>query len=269
MRLNVNHRTMYRFDPPMRGVAQSLRLWPSLFEGQAVLDWNVDIEGAVRGANFRDGAGDLIETATFLGSVETVVVDVTGTVETTDLSGMLRGHSEKVPPLAYVRRGPFTHASRAIRDLAEEATKGAENPLAEAHALADAIGEAIAYVPGQTDALTTAAEAFEAGRGVCQDHAHALVAAAICLDIPARYVTGYLHAEGDIADASHAWAEIYVRDLGWIGFDASNRVCPDERYIRLGSGFDAIDAAPIRGVSSGAGAEALSVDVKIIDAGQQ
>ncbi len=269
MRLQVNHRTSYRFDPPKRGVAQSLRLWPSLFDGQKILDWNVDIEGAVRGASFRDGAGDLIETATFLGSVENVVVEVSGTVETTDLSGVLRGHSEKVPPLAYVRRGPFTHASPAIRDLAEAAVKDAGSPIAEAHALATAVGEAIAYVPGETDERTTAAEALEAGRGVCQDHAHALVAAAISLEIPARYVTGYLHAVGAIAEASHAWADLYVRDLGWVGFDASNRICPDERYIRLGSGFDAIDAAPIRGVSQGSGAEALSVDVTIIDAGQQ
>jgi len=269
MRLKVNHRTTYKFDPPMRGVAQSLRLWPSLFDGQTVLDWNVDIEGAIRGANFRDGAGDLIETATFLGSVDTVEIAVVGTVETTDLSGVLRGHSEKVPPLAYIRRGPFTHASPAIRDLAETAIKSAESPIAQAHALAGAIGEAIAYVPGQTDAQTTASEALEAGRGVCQDHAHVLVAAAISLEIPARYVTGYLHAEGDIAEASHAWAELYVQDFGWVGFDASNRVCPDESYIRLGSGFDSIDAAPIRGVSQGAGVEALNVDVSVVDAGQQ
>jgi len=95
------------------------------------------------------------------------------------------------------------------------------------------------------------------------------VAAAISLEIPARYVTGYLHAEGDIAEASHAWAELYVQDFGWVGFDASNRVCPDESYIRLGSGFDSIDAAPIRGVSQGAGVEALNVDVSVVDAGQQ
>lgn len=269
MRLQVDHRTTYRFDPPMRGVAQSLRLWPSLFEGQIVLDWDVDIEGAIRGANFRDGAGDLIETATFLGSVNTVVVQVTGTVETTDLSGVLKGHREKVPPMAYVRRGPFTYPSAAIRELAHAAVEGAGDPLAKAHALAEAVSDTIAYTPGETDSQTTAAEALEAGHGVCQDHAHTLVAAAICLDIPARYVTGYLHAEGAVAEASHAWAEVHVDGLGWVGFDASNRVCPDERYIRLGSGFDSIDAAPIRGVSQGAGAEVMDVDVKILDAGQQ
>jgi len=268
MRLDVNHRTTYRFDPPMRGVTQSLRLWPSLFDGQNVLDWNVKIDGATRGANFRDGAGDLIETMTFRGSVDSVVVEVSGTVVTKDLAGVLQGHRERVPPLAYVRQGQFTRTNNTIRELARGAIAGAETPLAEAHALAAAVGEAIAYVPGETDSQTTAAEALETGRGVCQDHAHTLIATAICLEIPARYVTGYLHAEGDIADASHAWAELYVRDLGWVGFDASNLKCPDETYIRLGSGFDSVDAAPIRGVAQGNGVEALDVDVSVISSDQ-
>ena len=268
MRLEVNHRTTYHFDPVMRGVAQSLRLWPSLFEGQTVLEWSVDVAGANRGTQFRDGAGDYIETATILGDVESVHITVTGIVDTTDLSGVLRGHREKVPPMAYLRSGPFTKPNGAIRDLASEAVKDADNSLAAAHALANAIGNAIEYVSGETDSKTTASEALEKGRGVCQDHAHALIAAALSQDIPARYVTGYLHAEGGIAEASHAWAEIYVKDLGWVGFDASNGVCPDDRYIRLGSGYDAVDAAPIRGVAQGAGAETLDVDVSVIEAPQ-
>ena len=268
MRLEVNHRTTYHFDPVMRGVAQSLRLWPSLFEGQTVLNWFVDVAGAHRGTQFRDGAGDYIETATLLGDVDRVDITVQGVVETTDLSGVLRGHREKIPPMAYLRTGAFTKADGAIRELASAAVKGADSSLAAAHALANAIGNAIQYVSGETDSKTTAAEALEKGRGVCQDHAHALIAAALSQDMPARYVTGYLHAEGDIAEASHAWAEIHVADLGWVGFDASNGVCPDERYIRLGSGYDAVDAAPIRGVAQGAGAETLDVDVSVVEATQ-
>ncbi|MEM9754241.1 MAG: transglutaminase family protein, partial [Planctomycetota bacterium] len=86
--------------------------------------------------------------------------------------------------------------------------------------------------------------------------------------IPARYVIGYLHADGDIADASHAWAELYVENLGWVGFDAANGKSPDAHYIRLGSGFDAVDAAPIRGVAQGSGAEAMEIDVRVVKAGQ-
>ena len=63
--------------------------------------------------------------------------------------------------------------------------------------------------------------------------------------------------------ASHAWAEIWVAGLGWVGFDAANRCCPDDRYIRLGSGFDAAGAAPIRGVAQGTGEEAPDVSVAV------
>ena len=152
--------------------------------------------------------------------------------------------------------------------MAEKATSGASTPLDKAHALANAVRDAIAYTPGETDATTTAAEALAAGHGVCQDHAHALIAAALTQDIPARYAVGYLHATGSIAEASHAWAELFVDGLGWIGFDPANGVSPDENYIRIGSGLDAVDAAPIRGVASGAGAEAMNVDVEVTEAAQ-
>lgn len=268
MRLEIRHDTIYEFEPPMRGVAQSLRLWPSRFEGQSVVDWNVHIEGAVRGAAFRDAAGDKIETAVLLGPVDRVVVEVSGTVETTDLAGVLRGHRERINPAAYLRYTRSTKPDGALRDLAQTAVAEATADLERAHALSDAIAAAIAYTPGKTEHGTTAAEALAEGHGVCQDHAHALIAAALSLDIPARYVTGYLHAEGDIAEASHAWAELYIPDLGWVGFDASNGVCPNEHYVRVGSGFDALDAAPIRGVAQGQGTEAMKVDVNVVESAQ-
>ena len=241
MRLQIRHDTTYEFHPPMRGVVQSLRLWPSRCEGQVIIDWTVTVDGATRGAAFRDGAGDKIETAVVLGPVESVVVSVAGTVETTDLAGVLRGHREKIKPAAYLRHTGYTKPDSAFRDLARSAVDGVTGDLDRARA---------------------------EGHGVCQDHADALSAAAFSLDIPARYVTGYLHAEGGIAEASHAWAELHVPDLGWVGFDPSNGMCPNEHYVRLGSGFDALDAAPIRGVAQGMGTEALKVDVNVVEAAQ-
>jgi transglutaminase-like putative cysteine protease len=74
--------------------------------------------------------------------------------------------------------------------------------------------------------------------------------------------------DGAAHEAAHAWAEIYIQGFGWIGFDPANRCCPDARYIRLGSGLDAQDAAPIRGISRAVAAgadvgENLSVTVAI------
>lgn len=272
MRLSVRHATNYRFDPPMRGVVQSLRLTPSLCESQTVIAWSVQVPRAERGAAFRDGAGDWVETATTLGPVEAVEVIVEGEVETVDTGGVLRGHRERMPPAAYLTFTRATRPDRALAALAEAAVAGIgeADVLNMAHALTDAVAEAIAYTPGETGEGTTAAEALALGHGVCQDHAHALIAVARHLEIPARYVTGYLFASdsGGAPEASHAWAELHVPDLGWVGFDASNGVCPDERYIRLGSGIDAGEAAPIRGVSQGAGDEKLDATV-VVDQVQQ
>jgi transglutaminase-like putative cysteine protease len=267
MRLRVDHETTYRFDPPMRGVVQSHRLTPSVFEGQQVIDWQIDVGDAVRGAGFRDGAGDWVETISVLGPVENLTVRVTGEVETVDLGGMLKGHRERIRPAAYLRPTPATKADRTLQDLAHDtkAATGGNDPLALAHALSHAVGAAITYTPGQTEHDTTAAEALALGQGVCADHAHTLIAVALCLDIPARYVTGYLFASEEDGghEASHAWAELYLPDLGWVGFDISNGICPDARYIRIGSGADAREASPIRGVTQGMGAEHLSARVSV------
>ncbi len=267
MKLAVSHCTTYRFDPPMRGVVQSLRLTPARFDGQRVLDWRVSVPGAVMGAAFRDSAGDWVETASILGPVAEVAVEVAGEVETSDLAGVLRGHRERVPPGTYLRATLATLADVAVHELVAAVLPGQADadPLARAHALAAAVAGAIAYEPGLTEHGTTAAEALALGRGVCQDHAQVLIAAARHAGLPARYVCGYLHAtdDGGPHEASHAWAEIWVEGLGWVGFDAANACCPDARFVRLGSGFDAADAAPIRGLSRGEATEALEVAVAV------
>ncbi|MFZ5751997.1 MAG: transglutaminase family protein [Pseudomonadota bacterium] len=264
MILTVSHVTTYRYDRPVRGAVQSLRLTPSRFDGQRALSWSAEVEGGIRGGSFRDGAGDRIEGWSIRGPVSEVRVVVTGEVETTDLAGLLRGHRESVPPAAYLRDTLATRADAALHDLARGAT-AARDPLDRTHRLSEAVADAIAYRPGVTAAHTTAAEALALGEGVCQDHAHALIACARANDLPARYVSGYLgpDSEGVIHEAAHAWAEVWVAGLGWVGFDPANRCCPDARYIRLGSGFDAADAAPIRGIAQGLGSESLDVAVAV------
>ncbi|MCA8882855.1 MAG: transglutaminase family protein [Rhodobacteraceae bacterium] len=271
MRLSVHHRTTYRFENPRRNLLQSHRLYPSKFDGQSVVHWDVTVKDCHKGASFVDGAGNSTWLVRVPGPVEELVIDVTGVVDTTDLAGVLRGHREKTPPMAYLRDSRLTRADVALEELAREVAADAEagDPLGLAHALSAKVSEAIKYTPGATEAATTAAEALGRGMGVCQDHAHALIAAAHVLDLPARYVAGYMFADPDDEDAdrpseaSHAWAELFVDGLGWVGFDPANECCPDARYIRICSGADAFDAAPIRGVIEGQGEEDLNVDVAI------
>lgn len=263
MLLSVDHVTRYRYDRPVRGVVQSHRLVPSTFDGQRVRDWGVTVTDGLAGGGFRDGAGDRVQAWTVPGPVSEIEVRVTGTVETVDLAGVLRGHRELVPAEVYLCETLATQADAALAALAQQALD-ADGPLAVAHRLSALVSDAIAYVPGATTAKTTAAEALAQGQGVCQDQAQALIACARHVGMPARYVSGYLFAsDGDAPEAAHAWAELFVAGLGWVGFDAANRCCPDDKYIRLGSGFDAVDAAPIRGIARGNGQEILDVEVAV------
>ncbi|NBO20593.1 MAG: transglutaminase family protein [Rhodobacteraceae bacterium] len=269
MLLTVDHVTRYIYDAPVRGVVQSHRLTPSLHDGQKTLSWDVTVTDGEPGGCFRDGAGDKITAWSVPGPVSEIEVRVKGVVETTDTAGVLRGLRETVAPECYLRDTHATRADAALMELALQA-KGSDGPLAGAHRLSAAISDAIAYRPGTTSARTTAAEALALGEGVCQDQAHALIAVARAAGLPARYVSGYLFAatEGQGPEAAHAWAEIYIPDLGWVGFDPANRCCPHDGYIRLGSGLDAQDAAPIRGISRGPVQENLDVTVAVLNVQQ-
>lgn len=272
MRLSIEHRTHYRYDSPAHHAVQSLKLTPAQFDGQKVLNWSITAEGCIIGSEFTDGNGDVVSTLTALGPVNAIEVIVQGEVETTDMSGFLRGHKERAFPVVFLRSTPMTKSSAAIRKLADKVARKTEKApvLERAHALAAAVADAIEYVPGSTHVHTTAADALADGRGVCQDHAHVLISAARHLGIPARYVSGYLFADqaGAAHEASHAWAELHLPELGWLGFDPANRCCPTDYYVRLGSGLDGQIAAPIRGVHTGGANENLDVSVIVAQSQQ-
>lgn len=263
MKLQITHETTYRYDAPILGLIQSLRLTPSVYEGQRVANWMIEVTQGHRGGAFRDGAGDWIEAWSVRGPISEVTVAIRGLVETRDTAGVLRGHRETIHPLVYLRATAATAPDAALRELAGSVQ--GEDGLDLAHRLSAAVSDAIRYRPGVTEIWTTAAEALALGEGVCQDHAHALIACARARGLPARYVSGYLHTsiDGTPHDAAHAWAEIHTGPLGWVGFDAANRCCPDDRYVRLGSGYDAGDAAPVSGVTLGQGIESLDVRVAV------
>ena len=270
MKLAVRHVTRYHFETPRRALTQSLRLRPARCAGQVVRAWSVTCAGGHFGELFTDGAGDAVQTLSLLGPLGAAEIEVAGLVETRDTQGVLRGHRETCPALAYLRCTRLTAPGHEIRDFAAAALDGqGDDVLNRAHALAAAVAAAVRYQPGVTHAGTSAAEVLAEGRGVCQDHAHLLISAALAAEMPARYVAGYLLTGHEMGEAGHAWAEIHVPGLGWVGFDPANGCCPDARYVRLGSGLDAVAAAPIRGLTEGAGEERLDVRVQVTEAQQQ
>jgi transglutaminase-like putative cysteine protease len=270
MRLTIRHVTTYGYAPAVPSVTMRLKLFPGRFEGQVPLSWGVTVNGTGINPELKDSWGDAVATVFARGEIGRLEIVAEGTVETVDHAGVLKNHRAAIRPAVCLRDTPRTKADAAIRALAVEATAAGGPLLDQAHRLQDAVSERIVYTPGASEMATTAAAALEAGAGVCQDHAHVLIAAARALGWPARYVAGYYlpgHAdEGEIA--THAWAEIWIAGLGWVGFDPANDLCPTDAYVRVSSGLDAFDAAPIRGHAEGAPKETLSVDVSIAAEGQ-
>ncbi|HUD90047.1 transglutaminase family protein [Sphingobium sp.] len=266
MKLLVRHQTIYRYSASAGRVAMRLKLMPVNTPAQKVLEWQVSVNDELLTGFRPNSYGEKEAIWIRHDRLDNAVIVAEGLVETHESHGVV-GHLEsRVDPRYFLRDTRLTRASEGIaamaRDLPEQ-----DGPLAMLHALSAAVSDAVQYRAGVTTSDTTAAEAFALGAGVCQDHAQVFIAAARSIDIPARYVSGYLLAgEGDVLHETHGWAEAYVPSLGWIGFDPSNRVCVTERYLRVASGLDADEAAPIRGSVTVAGDIWIDADVRIAQA---
>ena len=143
--------------------------------------------------------------------------------------------------------------------------------LVAAEALMHKIHREFEYAPGSTTIRTSASEALEVRRGVCQDFAHIMIACLRARGLAARYVSGYLRtlpppgadAAYVGADASHAWVSVFCPPFGWIDLDPTNDLRVDSGHIVIAWGRDCGDVSPLRGVIVGGGRHRLSVRVSV------
>jgi transglutaminase-like putative cysteine protease len=264
MRIRIHHQTHYRYAERPSYVVQRLHLTPTDYEGQKTIHWKIETAGIENALSYVDGFGNLIHlvTAHNLDLENTITAE--GEVETTNMAGLVRGLISNVPDNVFLRQTPLTKPDSAIHAALAKWGKKA-TALETAHYLMAHVHSRIAYEVGTSQADTTAAQAFARKTGVCQDHSHLLVGMARALHMPARYVTGYLvTGAGASSVAAHAWAEILIPDLGWVGFDAANGQSPTEQYVRVAAGLDAMAVAPVKGSRrGGAEAEQMTVEVRV------
>lgn len=263
MKLNISHTTKYSYDAPVLYGLQQVRLTPLTTKHQTVLNWDVAITGGVQELSFLDQYGNqTLMVQADKGATE-VSVEVSGEVETHCSDGVFGKTYGTAPLWHFAQSTPRTEAGKGIRKLAK-CINGQGDTLNELHMLSRAVLAAVPYGKAITFAGTSAEDALAAGGGVCQDHAQIFVSAARLAKIPARYVSGYLMMNGRVdQDATHAWAEAHIDGLGWVGFDVSNGICPDERYVRVATGLDSRDASPIMGMRLGSSNESMIVSLQI------
>jgi len=263
MLLNVRHVSRYSYDHPVPYAVQRLHLRPLSVPGQDVLQWDVLVEGGVVEVSYVDGFGNKTDLVQHQRHVTEIVITASGKVEVEDRAGVLGRVYGMAPLWVFERETELTMPGERLRDVAA-GLSGRTDRLSLLHELMGTVHQAIKYIPGTTDVSTDAESALTAGQGVCQDHSHVFLSVARLLGIPARYVSGYLLMDGvEEQTASHAWAEAHVDGLGWVGFDAANNICPNDRYVRLATGLDYRDAAPISGLRFGSTEESLAVHINV------
>ena len=265
MRLTISHTTHYRYDKPAHHALQQVRLTPKSRAGQTVIAWETEVSGGQKQLSYDDQHNNHVELVSFEPDATEIVIHSHGVVESTNGTGIVGPHGGFAPLWYFARSTELTRPGPALRKLARDHQKAGDgDDVGNLHGLMNAIEAVVRYETGNTHARTTAEQALEAGHGVCQDHAHIFIAAARLLGYPARYVSGYLMMNDRIAqEATHAWAEAHIGGLGWVGFDVSNSISPDERYVRVATGLDYGEAAPVSGILLGGGSEDMVVTLQV------
>ncbi|MBJ3777523.1 transglutaminase family protein [Acuticoccus mangrovi] len=264
MRLQIQHETHYRYETAPSSVIEILRLTPCNTANQTVRDWRIDVTGDAPLRRVDDAFGNITHTFTLQNPGEELLITASGTVETETTNGVVSGTREPLPVGVFLRDTDLTHPAASLASLAAEARAESDgSALDRAHKLNALVHRRVTYVEGMTQVDTPALDALKAGKGVCQDLAHVLLTAARSDGLPARYVSGYQFAADKPRDdhRGHAWCEIHIDGLGWVGFDPSAGACITDAYVRVAVGLDHQSASPVRGAVYGGLGETLTVTV--------
>lgn len=276
-RLAVCHRTIFHYEKPVTQSVNTLHLEPRTFPYQKTIGAIVRIMPATRVKRFTDLFQNITHHFELLDPHSQLEIESRIRVHNLplDISDESREANGEIFTDGSLREQiwPYLQESRWVSRHPEvwrqalDLTRPHTSIYAQAMALMEWIYQEFKYEPGVTNVNTHLEEAFALKRGVCQDFTHVMLGLCRAVGIPARYASGYLYnGPRDTlvgAQASHAWAEIYLPAAGWIGFDPTNNTLADERYVKVAVGRDYDDVTPVRGSYRGTGHCRMEVVVEV------
>jgi transglutaminase-like putative cysteine protease len=263
MRLRIAHSTTFTYDEPISEAYMEMRLTPLDSGGQRCEKFRLGTEPPADVRRYVDRFGNTVRHFDTLNPHARLVVSAASEVSTPDVFSDPERELSPLDAYDYLQATAYAPHTEDVGALALgcAAPGGGEK---SALAAMRAVHHALTYAPGVTTVRSTAQEALASGRGVCQDFAHLMIAACRVLGLPARYVSGYVFApRRGTAAASHAWTDVFVAGQGWLSLDPTHGAPQTDHYVRLAIGRDYADVPPTRGTYTGAGREAMAVDVHV------
>jgi transglutaminase-like putative cysteine protease len=276
----VRHLTKFRYAYAISESLMEIRMHPRSDANQRCLSFSLSVSPRCRVFSYRDHMGNNVHHFDIPGEHCQLVIVAEALVEQQPLADVPHflspdawndldmivadgDYSEMLLP------SEFAKPTDALLNLARQLNVcRRDDPLMLLRELNASIYDWFSYVPRSTHVNSPIDEAIDSRQGVCQDFAHTMSALARLVGIPCRYVSGYLyHGEQDhdrsISDATHAWVEAFLPQLGWVGFDPTNNLLAHARYIRTALGRDYADVPPTRGLYRGRTESELYVAVKV------
>jgi transglutaminase-like putative cysteine protease len=282
MQLQATHTTRYLYSDVVSTCHSEAHLTPRPCPGQTVLDHELIIDPAPDySADRTDYFGNPVTMFSISQSHRELTITSRSVV---DLAPASPPRLQVSPPWEEVREqvrrrvspddfeasqfvfeSPLVTLGETFASYAVPSFEAGRPILDAANDLSRRIFEEFQYDKRATTISTPIDEVLETRHGVCQDFAHLMIACLRSLNLPARYVSGYLRSDAHLAgaEASHAWVSVWCPLLGWQGFDPTNNTMPGGRHVTLAWGRDYWDVTPVKGVALGGGEQVISVSVDV------
>lgn len=276
-KFKIKHITRYTYTGQVRDSANQIILFPINDEFQEVLKHDLTISGDPVVDTYQDYFGNQVGNFTHYMphseleiysklSVAThhkalPVDDMFASNQWTDLESV----KQKTPYVDYLHQEYFEGLNE-LKVMVEQERHASETPYQTALRYTEYVFNNFKYIPGITTVETKLDEVWRIKAGVCQDFAHILLVMLRLVDIPSRYVSGYvcpnkngMRGEG----ATHAWVETFLPGYGWLGLDPTNNCVANETHVRLAVGRHFPDCTPVKGVYKGSAMHTLDVSVSV------
>lgn len=273
----IQHITKYTYDGPVRDSANQIILYPIKDDYQEVIKHEIKISGDPSVDIHIDYYGNEVGDFTYIEPHSTL--EITSRIWVNTKHRMypmddifaeqqwedLRQLHGQVAYIDFLRQEYFDGLDE-LQQIINKDKVANETPYQLAMRFCKYVYENFEYIKGVTTVETTLDEIWAIKAGVCQDFAHILMEMLRLVNIPARYVSGYIcssksHWRGE--GATHAWAEAYLPGYGWLGLDPTNNIIANENHVRLAVGRNFSDCSPVKGVYKGAATHSLEVAVSV------
>jgi transglutaminase-like putative cysteine protease len=289
MLLHVLHETVYKYTPTVKTAQHMAHLKPAHNAQQELLRHSLAVDPQpVQRSETIDAYGNARAFFSLAARHEvlTIVADSVvrthtpqppvNTIAWEQVRENLRYHRASAwdPASGFMFASPYVPRHADFLAYARPSFTPGRPLIEAAQDLTRRIHADFAYESDVTDANTPALEALKLRKGVCQDFAHVMLACLRSLELPARYVSGYLLTEPPPgrarlvgSAASHAWVSVYVPAQEgpghWLDLDPTNNRAAGDDYVTLAIGRDYSDVSPMRGVIYGGAKHTLRVAVTV------